>query len=68
MVLHFVYLSRRTPLHFSAAKMELMECTISLLENGAQIMLSDILGLRPVDLNPVSGGCVCVCVCVCVML
>ena len=45
---------RRTPLHFASAKMELMECTISLLECGAQVMLSDILGLRPVDLNPVS--------------
>ena len=48
---------RRTPLHFASAKRELMECTISLLECGAQIMLSDILGLRPIDLDPVSTQC-----------
>jgi len=48
--------SRRTPLHFASAKRELMECTVSLLECGAQIMLTDILGLRPIDLDPVSSS------------
>ena len=31
-----------------------MECSISLLEFGAHVMASDLLGLRPFDLNPVS--------------
>lgn len=32
-----------------------MECSIALLEAGAQIMAVDILGLRPFDLCPVSA-------------
>ena len=36
----------------AAGKMELVECAISLMENGAQVMASDVLGLRPYDLNP----------------
>lgn len=47
-------LMRRTPLHFSAARREMIECSIALLEAGAQIMATDILGLRPFDLDPVS--------------
>ena len=57
--------------------MELVECSIALLEFGAQIMATDVLGLRPCDVNSVShthlqhnvvcrSTCVCVCVCVCV--
>ena len=49
-------LMRRTPLHMTAARRELMECSIALLEAGAQIMVADILGLRPYDLSPVSRG------------
>ena len=51
-------LMRRTPLHMTSARRELMECSIALLEAGAQIMTADILGLKPHDLNPVSreGG------------
>ena len=45
---------RRTPLHITCGKMELVECSIALLEYGAQIMATDVLGLRPCDVNPVS--------------
>ena len=48
-------LMRRTPLHMTAVRQELMECSIALLEAGAQVMVTDILGLRPYDLSPVSG-------------
>ena len=47
-------LMRRTPLHLTSVRKELMECSIALLEAGAQIMVADILGLRPYDLRPVS--------------
>lgn len=50
----FISLYRRTPLHFASAKLELMECSILLLEYGAHVMTSDVLGLQPFDLNPVS--------------
>ena len=38
----------------AAGKLEYMECSIALLEYGAQIMTNDVLGLRPYDLCPVS--------------
>ena len=50
-------LMRRTPLHFTAARKEHMECSIALLEAGAQLMTADILGLRSYDLDPVSVLC-----------
>lgn len=46
---------RRTPLHMAASKLERMECVIVLLEYGAQITATDVLGLRPIDLYPVSS-------------
>ncbi|CAI8040309.1 hypothetical protein GBAR_LOCUS22470, partial [Geodia barretti] len=45
-------LMRRTPLHFSSGRKEFIECSIALLEAGAQVTSCDILGLRPCDLDP----------------
>jgi hypothetical protein len=45
-------LMRRTPLHFSSGRKEFIECSIALIEAGAQVTSSDILGLRPCDLDP----------------
>ena len=50
-------LMRRTPLHLTSARKELMECSIALLEAGAHVTATDILGLRPCDLDPVSPRC-----------
>ena len=50
-------LMRRTPLHFSSGRKEFIECSIALLEAGAQVTSCDILGLRPCDLDPVRNGC-----------
>jgi hypothetical protein len=41
----------RSPLHFTAAVQDHLECSYALLERGARIYQKDALGVRPFDLN-----------------
>ena len=58
--------SSRSPLHFACAVEDFLECTYALLERGARVYQKDALGVRPVDLNNVSGWWSIVASCDCV--